>query len=151
MPGTRLFFVFCLGLALLLLITLPALGARFALHPIPDEVAQGFRIWQADDCASCHTLAGQGGGYAPDLTRIYTLRGERDLRDFLSNPAGFTTNPIRTVSHRALTDVETEAVLAFLKWAEENTGLFSPIFQPIPEEKGGLIRSRPLLTATAAP
>ena len=106
MPGTRLFLVFCLGLALLLLLTLPALGGRFAPHELPDAVTQGFRIWQAENCAGCHTLAGQGAGYASDLTRIYTLRGERYLREFLSNPAAFTANPIRTVPHLALTDAE---------------------------------------------
>ncbi len=151
MPGTRLFLLFCLGIALLLLLTLPALGGRFAPRETSDKVTEGYRIWQADDCGGCHTLAGQGGGYAPDLTQIYTLRGEADLREFLTNPNAVTANATRAMPHIALTEGESEGVLAFLKWAEANTGLFSPIFTPIPEGNSGFIRTRALLTATAAP
>jgi len=115
MPGTRSFFFACLGLALLSLIALPVLSGVFAPHTLPDEAAEGFRVWQADDCAGCHTLDGQGGGDAPDLSHIYSLRGEVYLRQFLLNPAALSAESARTVPHIALPEGEAEGALAFLK------------------------------------
>ena len=126
MPGTRTFFVACLIASLLLLIVVPALSGVFAPRTMPADAAQGFRIWQAHDCAGCHSFDGQGAPYAPDLTRIYSLRGAAYLRQFLRDPAAMSSNALRTMPSADLTDEETEGVLAFLKWADENTGLFLP-------------------------
>ena len=146
MPGTRSFFVACLGLALLFLIVVPVLGGLFAPQAVPDDVAQGFRLSQINDCAGCHTLNGQGGGYASDLTHIYSLRGEAYLRQFLLNPVTFASSANPTLSHIALSDVETERVLAFLKWTDENTGDFwhHPVgeigeFPPKPDRDTGIV------------
>src|SRR5690349_15915601 len=102
MPGTRVFFAFCLLVALALVVVLPALGGAFASHAIPDDAARGFSLWRAYDCAGCHTLGGQGGVYAPDLTRIYSARGEAYLREFLINPGAFHPNAIRLMPRLGL-------------------------------------------------
>jgi nitric oxide reductase subunit C len=150
MPGTRSFFIICMSVALLLLLALPALGGLFAPRAIPDDAAQGFHLWQASDCAGCHTLNGQGGGYAPDLTRVYSLRGERVLRDFLLNPTIFIPDSNHTMPHAAFTDEEVPPLLAFLKWTDENTGDFRhhPVgeigeFLPTPGVDTGVVPDSP--------
>jgi nitric oxide reductase subunit C len=135
MPGTRIFFALCLLVALALVIVLPALGGAFATRAIPDDAARGFSLWRAHDCAGCHTLGGQGGAYAPDLTRIYSARGEAYLREFLINPGAFHPDAIRLMPRLDLTSAETGDVLAFLKWADEQITAFPP--RPI-HVSGGL-------------
>jgi nitric oxide reductase subunit C len=124
MQGTRVFFALCLLVALALVIVLPALGGAFISRTVPDDVARGFGLWRAYDCAGCHTLNGQGGAYAPDLTRIYRVRGENYLREFLINPGAFHPNAIRIMPRLGLTAAETGDVLAFLKWADEKITAF---------------------------
>ena len=158
MPGTRSFFLICLGIALLLLIAVPVLGGLFAPRTIPDDVTQGYHVWQVNGCAGCHALDGQGGAYASDLTHVYSVRGETYLRQFLLDPAAFNSNADRIMPRFNLTDVETSRLLALLKWTEANTVLFPkfPIgntgvfFPQSTDAKAGVFRSRPL-DLSAAP
>jgi nitric oxide reductase subunit C len=138
MPGTRVFFVVCLTAALLLAIIVPLAGGAFSLRAVPDDVAQGYRVWQAFACAGCHTLNGQGSAYAPDLTKIFSARGANYLREFLVNPGAFHPNAIRIMPRLGLTIPETDHLLAFLQWVDENAGAFPP--RPI-NVSGGLPES----------
>ncbi len=138
MPGTRPFFALCLVLSLLLLLVVPALGGAFAPRSVPAEAALGAAVWRAYGCAGCHTLDGQGGAYAPDLTHIYTARGANYLREFLVNPGAFHPDAIRTMPRLGLTVAETAQVLAFLQWVEAQVTAFPP--RPI-NVSGGLPES----------
>lgn len=147
MPGTRSFFAICFVAALLLLIFVPLAGGAFDARTVPDEAAQGFVVWRSFACAGCHTLNGLGGSYAPDLTRIYSARGEDYLRAFLVNPGAFHPNAIRVMPRLGLIVSETDHLLAFLKWVDDNTGAFPP--RPI-NVSGGLPDSlAPLASASS--
>ena len=116
MTKPRLFFLICLTAALLLVIAVPLADGAFAPRAIPDEAAAGFAVWQAHDCAGCHSLDGQGGAYASDLTRSYAQRGNASLRAFLADPAVAT---IRQMPHPGLSADEIDQVIAFLKWESD--------------------------------
>ncbi|MBL8119156.1 MAG: cytochrome c [Anaerolineae bacterium] len=116
MSGTRLFFAVCLLLSALLIVTqLPVLQPMKAMPPAP---AVGMGVWQARGCEGCHTLWGQGGAFAPDLTQIYEQRGGDYLREFLANPQAFHVGQ-RQMPSFGLTRSETDNLLAFLQWAGE--------------------------------
>ena len=89
-------------------------------------MAQGFGVWRDYGCAGCHTLNGQGAPYAPDLTRIYSLRGETYLREFLVNPGAFHPDAIRMMPRLGLTIMQTDSLMAFLNWVDEQAGTFPP-------------------------
>ncbi|MCA9908171.1 MAG: cytochrome c, partial [Anaerolineae bacterium] len=74
--SARLLFaiVLLLGLAAVAVNVGAALQQAY-VDAVPETVSAGFAVWQAQGCEGCHTLYGQGGGYAPDLTRIAQLRG----------------------------------------------------------------------------
>lgn len=116
MSGNRLFFAACLliSAALLMALTTDTLRPR----PMSSEANAGMGLWQAKNCEGCHTLYGQGGAYAPDLTHIYSQRGADYLREFLANPAAFHPNQ-RPMPTFGLTVSETGHILAFLQWAGE--------------------------------
>ncbi|HVU14655.1 MAG TPA: c-type cytochrome [Phototrophicaceae bacterium] len=106
MPGTRRWFIIGLSLALLFVIAVPALNGFFAPPVVPGDATAGFALWQADDCAGCHTLDGIGVPYAADLTRIYAAHGETDLRAFLAAP---------DVPHPALHAAQIDDLIALLR------------------------------------
>jgi len=116
MRGTRLFFTFCL----LVSVALVAFVGADALtpHTMPPEAAAGWEVWRNTGCEGCHTIYGQGGPYAPDLTHIYTRRGDVYLREFWANPGAFHLGE-RIMPAFGLTKSETDNLFAFLKWVGE--------------------------------
>jgi nitric oxide reductase subunit C len=116
MSATRLFFAICLLVSAALFVAVTASTLR--TRDMSPEAARGMDIWQAKNCEGCHTLYGQGGPYAPDLTHIYSQRGEGYLREFLLNPAAFHPDQ-RVMPVFGLTVSETDNLMAFLKWVGE--------------------------------
>ena len=82
MYGTRIFFAACLLVTAALFIALTA--STLQTRAMPAEAVAGMNLWRAKNCEGCHTLYGQGGPYAPDLTHIYAQRGVDYLREFLA-------------------------------------------------------------------
>jgi nitric oxide reductase subunit C len=116
MSGTRLFFSLCLLVSAALVI----LVGRNALQPheMPLQAAAGWEIWRNTGCEGCHTIYGQGGPYAPDLTHIFESRGEAYLREFWANPGAFHPGE-RIMPAFGLTKTETDNLFAFLEWVGE--------------------------------
>lgn len=113
MIGTRAFFLACFAVSIVLAGIL-ASGALWA-HDTPAQVKSGLAVWRARGCEGCHSIYGQGGSYAPDLTHIYDMRGEGYLREFLVNPNAFHPGE-RVMPRLGLTKAETDDLLAFLSW-----------------------------------
>lgn len=123
MLGMRAFFPVCLAAAIVVL-AIPFLVAK-PVQETSAEVASGFAVWRSNGCEGCHTVYGQGGAFAPDLTHIYSQRGEAYLREFWVNPAA--VHPNRRVMPRfGLTIGETDDLLAFLAWVDQNSGDWPP-------------------------
>ncbi len=116
MIGTRRFFLIGLlvacGSAGILVYSLLPNGA------MPAQAAVGARLWAERGCESCHTLYGQGGPYAPDLTHIVAMRGADYIAEFMVNPNAFHP-AARPMPRFSLTVDETEALIAFLGWVGE--------------------------------
>ena len=74
---------------LLTLDTLKQFPERSNQSELTEEVKHGFEIWTNNNCMGCHTLMGEGGYYAPELTLVVDRRGEEWIRAFLKNPESF--------------------------------------------------------------
>lgn len=144
MSGTRLFFALCL------LVTILIIGAAlFTTTPsaaMPPAPAVGMSLWREQKCEGCHTLYGQGGSYAPDLTHIYAGRGGGYLREFLTNPGAFHPGQ-RQMPALGLTRSEMDNFLAFLQWVGEQPAAASWPPRPIVVSGGGNL-SMPFSGAT---
>jgi len=116
MSGTRLFFTVCLLISVVVVVA--AFGGTLTTRAMPTEAAAGMRIWKANQCEGCHTLYGQGGTFAPDLTHIFQQRGDTYLTEFLVNPSAFHPGQ-RAMPRFDLTVSETENLIAFLEWVSE--------------------------------
>ena len=85
---------------------------------------------QAKNCMSCHTLLGNGGYYAPDLTKAWLdpmwsdngpYRGmtgkstkEEAMVEFLMNPSAYPTHE-RMMPNLGITAPEAKGLVAFIK------------------------------------
>lgn len=121
MAATRWFFFAAVLLSIILVVASAATPAPTII--VPETAAAGLIVWRANGCASCHTLQGHGGAFAPDLTRIYGQRGEVYLREFLVNPQAFHPNQ-RVMPSFGLTRAETDALLSYLQWVSDQPGSF---------------------------
>jgi nitric oxide reductase subunit C len=115
------FFAGCLLAALLIIvISLPATSVAGA-----ESANTGYTIWRTSGCEGCHSLFGQGGAFAPDLTHIYSQRGEAYLREFIVNPSAFHPGQ-RVMPRFGLTVGEMDELLRFLVWADSQAGEWPP-------------------------
>ena len=144
MSGSRLFFVVCLVISVVaFVLAIPSTAPTNAMPPAPSV---GMGVWKAYNCEGCHTLYGQGGAYAPDLTHIYATRGGNYLREFLLNPGAFHPNQ-RQMPMFGLTKSETDNLLAFLQWVDEQPAVKQWPPRPITVSGGGSLDVQPITAA----
>jgi putative membrane-bound dehydrogenase-like protein len=70
-------------------------------------------------CASCHTVAGQGGRIGPDLTKIGAIRNQRDLLEAMMFPSasfarGYRSHTVVTTSGRVHSGLITRETTDFI-------------------------------------
>ena len=76
--------------------------------PSKQQEDSGKLIWQDYNCNACHQIYGLGGYLGPDLTNVYSKRGEEYIKTFLTTGTG-----AMPVFH--LSQSESNSLLAFLK------------------------------------
>ena len=55
-------------------------------HPSVDvKVLAGKTVWQKYNCGACHQVYGLGGYLGPDLTNVYSTRGENYIKTFIQS------------------------------------------------------------------
>ncbi len=79
------------------------------------EVIKGKEIWEANNCMGCHTILGEGGYYAPELTKVVERRGEAWIRVFIKDPAAMYPGRRQMVKYD-FSEEEITQVIAFLDW-----------------------------------
>jgi cytochrome c oxidase cbb3-type subunit 3 len=60
---------------------------RVAVEVLPGNAARGAAVYQAQGCAGCHIVQGQGGAFGPELTEIGDKRSAAYLRDAIVKPS----------------------------------------------------------------
>jgi len=65
---------------------LHTLAPTAADEEVKGDPAKGAQLYQSNGCATCHSIDGKGGGFAPQLTRIGAERSPKYLHDFLLDP-----------------------------------------------------------------
>lgn len=82
------------------------------------SVIAGKVLWEANNCMGCHTIMGEGGYYAPELTKVYERRGEGYIKAVLMSKAPWQPRGRKMVAY-GFSDKEANELLAFLKWVGE--------------------------------
>ncbi|MFK5972368.1 MAG: cytochrome c [Flavobacteriaceae bacterium] len=92
---------------------------------ITESVVRGKKIWESNNCMGCHTLLGEGGYYAPELTKVvdrlnakYDGSGEEVIKSILMSPVPWQPNGRKMVAYE-MSEQEAEDVVAFFNWIGE--------------------------------
>lgn len=79
---------------------------------VDQQVVMGKQVWQRKGCTECHTIFGNGGYNAPDLTYVVARLGRSELVDFLSERPVIRTSIKKR--HIQLSPEEVNKVVNFL-------------------------------------
>lgn len=110
--GTLLFSVVFLGLTV---DTVRQTAARTNAQALDPVVLHGKQLWEHNNCMGCHTLLGEGGYYAPDLTKVVERRGEAWIGVFLDDPQAMFPGERKMVKYNFNSE-EKAALVAFFRW-----------------------------------
>lgn len=83
---------------------------------LTEEVVNGKRLWEANNCMGCHTIFGEGAYYAPELTKVVERRGEGYIKAVLRSETPWAPRGRKMVAY-GMTEKEAHELYAFLKWA----------------------------------
>ncbi len=82
---------------------------------IDPQVVRGKELWESNNCMGCHTILGEGGYYAPELTKVIERRGEGLVKAVLMSPVPWAPNGRKMVAYK-MSEEDASAIAAYLKW-----------------------------------
>ena len=85
---------------------------------ITEAVVRGKNLWDSNNCMGCHTLLGEGGYYAPELTKVIDRKGASYIKTVLKNPTPWQPNGRQMVAYN-MSEEEASDMVEFFKWIGE--------------------------------
>lgn len=105
------------------------------VHNITPEIVRGKEIWEANNCMGCHTIMGEGGYYAPELTRVVDRIGGDMIRAILMSPVPWGSNGRSMVAYD-MSKEDADAMVEYLKWIGEiDLNGFERVVSPLAKDK----------------
>jgi nitric oxide reductase subunit C len=85
---------------------------------LSEKALHGRKLWQENNCWSCHQTYGLGGYLGPDLTNIYSTnnKGPEYIKAFLNSG-------VKTMPKFNFSEDEKNAIVAYLKTID-STGIY---------------------------
>lgn len=102
---------------------------------ITEHVIRGKDLWEANNCMGCHTILGEGGYYAPELTKVLDRRGEGYVKAVLMSPIPWNPNGRQMVAY-GFSKEEADDLIAFFDWIGGiDLNGFDRIVSPLAKDK----------------
>lgn len=102
---------------------------------ITEQVVRGKDLWDSNNCMGCHTLLGEGGYYAPELTKVIDRRGEGYIKAVLMSPIPWAPNGRKMVAY-GFSNEEAEDLIAFFDWIDDiDLNGFETVISPLAKDK----------------
>ncbi len=102
---------------------------------IDAQVVRGKHLWETNNCMGCHTILGEGGYYAPELTKVIERKGEEYVKIVLQSPKPWGPNGRKMVAY-AMNDDDANAMIAYFKWIGGiDLNGFDRIVSPLSKDK----------------
>lgn len=102
---------------------------------IDEKVIRGKEIWEANNCMGCHTIMGEGGYYAPELTKVIDRRGAPFVKAVLQSPIPWAPSGRKMVKYQ-MNDQDADAMIAYLTWIGKlDLNGFDRIVSPLAKDK----------------
>jgi len=113
--GTVVTFLIFIGLTVY---SLSSAQDQTNLENMTEAVVRGKNLWEKNNCMGCHTLLGEGGYYAPELTKVVDRRGGAYIKAALMSPVPWQPNGRKMVAYN-MSDAEANDMVEFFKWIGE--------------------------------
>ncbi len=130
--GTVVTFLIFIGL------TVYSLGeAQDQSHSenITEAVVRGKKLWESNNCMGCHTIMGEGGYYAPELTKVVERRGDAYIKAALMSEQPWQPRGRKMVAYN-MSEAEADDMVAFFKWIGEiDLNGFETVVSPLAKDK----------------
>lgn len=110
--GTAVMSIVFIGLTIDTFMRIPVITNQSAMN---NSVIRGKHLWDVNNCMGCHTLLGEGGYYAPELTKVYERRGAPFIKAMLKDPYAMYPGE-RKMQKYDLNEKEIDDLVAFLQW-----------------------------------
>ncbi len=85
---------------------------------LTEEVIAGKHLFDKYNCMGCHTILGEGGYYAPELTKVTDRRSDQFIRAMLKDPQAMYPGE-RKMTQYDFTEEEIDQFIAFFHWIGE--------------------------------
>src|SRR3970282_516403 len=82
---------------------------------IDEKVVRGKGIWESNNCMGCHSIMGEGGYYAPELTKVVARRGEGYIKAVLMSPVPWSPRGRKMVAYK-MSEADANAMVAYFQW-----------------------------------
>ncbi len=104
-------------------------------HLIDEQVIRGKHLWETNNCMGCHSLMGEGGYYAPELTKVVDRKGEPMIKAILQSPVTWAPNG-RKMGPYEMSEEDAQAMVEFFKWIGQiDLNGFDRVVSPLAKDK----------------
>ena len=102
---------------------------------ITKEVVRGKEIWEQNNCMGCHSIMGEGGYYAPELTKVLERRGEGYVKAVLMSPVPWNPKGRKMVAYK-MSATDANAMVAYFEWISKiDLNGFDRIVSPLAKDE----------------
>lgn len=102
---------------------------------ISEEVKRGKEIWESNNCMGCHTILGEGGYYAPELTKVVDRKGTAMIKAILMSPVPWEPNGRKMVAY-GMSNEDADAMVAYFEWIGKiDLNGFDRVVSPLSKEE----------------
>ena len=101
---------------------------------IDAQVVRGKELWESNNCMGCHSIIGEGGYYAPELTKVVERRGDGYIKAVLMSPIPWAPKGRKMVAYK-MSQEDADAMVAYFKWIGQiDLNGFDRIVSPLSKE-----------------
>jgi len=102
---------------------------------ITEAVVRGKNLWDSNNCMGCHTILGEGGYYAPELTKVIDRRGKGYVKAVLMSKVPWSPNERKMVAYGFNND-QADDLIAFFDWIDNiDLNGFDRVVSPLAKDK----------------
>jgi nitric oxide reductase subunit C len=104
-------------------------------NQIDEHVVRGKEIWEKNNCMGCHTVLGEGGYYAPELTKVIDRKGAAMIKAILMSPVPWQPNGRKMVAY-GMSNEDADAMVAYFEWIGKiDLNGFDRVVSPLSKDK----------------
>jgi len=130
--GTVVTFLIFIGLTVY---SLSAAQDQTNIENMTESVVRGKNLWDSNNCMGCHTILGEGGYYAPELTKVIDRRGKGYIKAVLTTPVPWEPNGRKMVAYGFSTE-EADDLIAFFDWIDDiDLNGFDTVVSPLAKDR----------------